>query len=431
MTLLLHTADNAIQYLRRYLLWPIAILNVIPLVIFVEIIAKWTGVGNIYVTTGWLMFALSVVALILMPCTYESIVYLLETDKDLKALEILLKIRKESRHFIRNDFNELKVMIAEDANVGGNIFTKRNYRPLVLFLLLRLLMPLLGNNVMHSVALMNVWLDHQHNMTLGAGATTIEVNETTTAAEAVTKMAMMASFMFENSNFYENSTELEATTTTAVAEMTTFAVNNLNETTEKHPFNELNDLFFIHSSYSHRPTPLNPNYILLFLVIAKLLFGLPLLFYAEKLFIYRNRFVLRAVCVVSILNLIFSAFAWISYNLDDKMLIFTFYMFKLSNIVNALFVVVAVPVDIIGLNELAETFSLTKRFGSIAGIFMVEHLTHLLFIYPLIQMHLIPFSWYCALWISIAFICIVLLSSLPNDGIDKTLRQARDKFFAN
>lgn len=418
-TVLFHTADNANHYVRRYLLWTLAIVNVAPTVLLAELLASWNGSADIAAAIGWLMLGLTVLALILMPCVHESAVFALESGKDLQALGIMMAVRNQSRHFIRNDFAELKLMIAEDFNAGANILRQNNWKPLILLLMLRLLSPLLSNNIVSSIALMNIWLDYQKSSLLSAKIraeraeeTTATLIETTTLEAAATEYRALAAQTLELTNPPD------------------FAANETNQNTSASlPAADSSDLLFIHSSYVHQPHTLEPFYVLIFIFLCKVLVGLPLMCHAERLYIFRNRFVLRSALVIATLNIIFFSFSWISFVFDDSTLIFTYYMFKLHNIVSASFVMVAFGVDVIGYNELAEGFSLAKRFASIALIFAIEYLMHLLYILPLVLVPLMPFYLHFLHWAAIIGVCIVLLTCMPNDGLDKTLRQARDKYF--
>lgn len=458
LTIIIHTADNASHYVRRYLLWTIVIINMLPSILLAEAAQYVAGIdGGLNVAIGWLMLLFGVLALIVMPCTYESIMYLLDTGKDLKALEILLKLRNESRHFIRNDFNDMKIMIAEDRNAGGNILKNGNWRPLLLILLVRLLSPLVANNILASVSVMNIWLDHQrvamqqaHEaaalLAIGSDvdAATLDysllfdvddfaslANETFETWENATETIDTPTFDFADDYNHtttdypsaeENTTIERATNTDADVDMSTVSVPTVGDA---------NELFFIHSAYEYNSIQyiLDARIILVFVFIVKLMVGVPLMCWAEKLYIFRNRFIFKATLTVAILNVTFCAFSWCSYKLEDNVLIFTYYMFKLQNIINGLFVVIAFAIDVVGLNELAEGFSSAKRSGSIAFILIVEYSVHFLYLVPLVMFHQLPFYLNFVHWTVIIGISYLLIWLMPNECLDKTLRDARDKYF--
>lgn len=475
LTIVLHTADNANQFVRRYLLWTIVIVNILPTILLAELIAYAFNIaGGLNVAIGCVMLMLSVIALIVMPWTYESIVFLLDTGRDLKALEVLLKLRNESRHFIRNDFNDMKLMIAEDRNVGDNLLRHGNWRPLVLILLLRLLNSFVANNILASVSVMNIWLDYQHvTMRLygDSAAATVNnkninndddsndtnyyhLNETRSS-----NYSLIDDFAAMLNDGYESmanvaatiNDDAEATTIAAASDAgddfkdidfiwnstTTLVPNTTGEwfgTTDtiiEQVVTDSNELYFIHSAYEYQPCILNAQYILLFIFVVKLIVGVPLLCWAEKLYIFRNRFVFKATLAVAILNLTFCTMSWCSYKLEDRVLIFTYYIFKLQNLINGLFMVVAFAIDVIGLNELAEGFSSVKRTASIAFIFMVEYLVHFVYFMPLLINHHLPFYLNFIHWTIIICITYLLILFMPNECLDKTLRNARDKYFVS
>lgn len=461
LTTVIHTADNASQFVRRYLLWTIVIINILPTILLAQTVCHLSGIaGGANVASGMLMLLLSVLALIVMPCTYESIMFLLETGKDLKALEILLKLRNESRHFIRHDFNDMKVMIAEDKNAGGNILKRGNWRPLLLILLIRLLSPLVANNIVASVSIMNIWLDHQRvavQQTDEAASLMAAILDVSTVTESysspyeINEFGQLANDAYEsidngteavNTTTYDYSSDFNFTTTAttenafdeenATTEWTTSTATELDITTVTVPtVDEANELFFIHSAYEYKPCILDAQYILLFIFVVKLVVGVPLMCWAERLYIFRNRFIFKATLAVAILNLTFCAFSWCSYKLEDNALIFTYYMFKLQNIINGFFVVVAFAIDVIGFNELAEGFSTAKRTGSIAFVLAIEYLVHCVYFLPLVTFHHLPFYLNFVHWTVIIGISYLLIWLMPHESLDKTLRSARDKYFVS
>lgn len=459
VTIIMHITDNSSQYIRRYLFYILTILNLLPLIIVAKITSCLINIESIHVCTGIIMLILAIFTLIVMPCTYESIVYLLETGKDLKALGILLKIRNESRHFIRQDFNELKVMIAEDYNLGGNILKNGSWKPLLLSLLIRLLSPLLANNLISLVFLMNIWHDYHYQRVSHNGnnsetmsnytaqCTEYRANETDMLAnyEDETNAALLNSVTTteDYNSTLNNSTELiESTIFNSTDEFTSLTSNptetngnyksNDYEFSTESPASYFNcpqtpDYWFVHSSYIHQLPTTQLLCILLSIFVIKLLFGIPLAYYAEKFNIFRNRFVFKATLIVGILNFIFFAVTQICYAIDDKTLIFTFYMVKLLNIINGTFLIVAFVCDSIGYIELGEAFSLSKRFGSIAFIIIVEHSVNILFI--ILLMHSLQFYHNFIQSAAVIGICYLLICFMPNESLDQTIRHARDKYF--
>lgn len=256
VTLLLHIADNSSQFMRRHFIATITLVNLWPSVLLAELIANVTGFCDVTASTGVCMFVLAILTLIFMPCTYESIVFLLENGWDLRALEIMLKLRNESRHFIRRDFNEFKMMLVEDYGGDGdrgrrngcgcgcccccccrNIFSDGNSRPLILILLLRLLNGFLTSNCVYWIFLTNVWFDYKNWIDGGGGGGD--------SGDAVDEFSSNTSINIPTStddemifgNDYENVTtadfndiEMFLNNDTVVDEMTTTLASTLNET---------------------------------------------------------------------------------------------------------------------------------------------------------------------------------------------------------
>lgn len=248
ITLLLHIADNSSQFMRRHFMATITLVNLLPTVLVAEFISTVTGFCDVTASTGVCMFVLAILTLIFMPCTYESIVFLLENGWDLRALEIMLKMRNESRHFIRRDFNEFKMMLVEDYGGDGgrgrgngcgcgccwcrNIFADGNSRPLILILLLRMLNGFLTSNCVYSLFLTNVWFDYKHLMggsdgggSDGGGSdaisTNTSINVLTTTNEDADAMVGGGSENVTSVDF--NDIEMFSNNDTITAEMSTLA----------------------------------------------------------------------------------------------------------------------------------------------------------------------------------------------------------------
>lgn len=247
VTLLLHIADNSSQFMRRHFMATITLVNLLPTVLLAEFLSTVTGFCDVTASTGVCMFVLAILTLIFMPCTYESIVFLLENGWDLRALEIMLKLRNESRPFIRRDFNEFKMMLIEDyggdgrsTNVNGcgccclrNIFANGNSRPLLLILLLRLLNVFLTSNCVYWLFLTNVWFDYKHWV---GGQDYGKLTIADTSNETATAMTTP-----DDNGIFENITEavtMEWNNDTIIAELTTLpsifneTVSTLNESLE-------------------------------------------------------------------------------------------------------------------------------------------------------------------------------------------------------
>lgn len=442
-------------------------ITIIPSFLFAESLSNVTNIYDVNATIGGVMFVLAILALIFMPCTYESIIFLLENGNDLRALEILISLRNESRHFIRRDFNEFKMMLAEDYSDDKSNCRNGNARPLLLLLLLRLLNALLANGYIYWIFLANIWIDYRnwtmHSLKAAADVFAIRQsftsngtsqfdlpdgqNETTTTIENE-NLLVSAFENIMNTTTFENVTDalFDAVTTEVPFDETAF--NDTDTSTLLPDFNEtMDDLliadtdiittnitsivdhFFVHSSYAYR-LPELPIYQFLLVVFAiKVLAGMPLMCVAEKFKIYRNRIIFKAVLCIGILNLIFFSVTLICYRVfDDSSLIFTFYLAKLLTIIYCGYLLVTFCVDTIGYCELAESFSLTKRYGAIAFIAIGEHLVHALFILLILSAEF-RFYFHVLQSIAITIISYFLLRSMPAECLDSTLRGARDKYF--
>lgn len=458
VTLVLHIADNSSQFMRQHFMWIISAINLLPTVLLAEFISTVTGFCDVNASIGVIMFVLAIFTLIFMPCTYESIVFLLENGTDLRALEIMLKLRNESRHFIRRDFNEFKMQLVEDYSDDRNIFSNGNARPLFLVLLLRLLNVFLTSNCIYWLFLTNVWFDFKR-WTNAIGLSTTAAMETTTTE-------------------FENQTETQAPTTTEYLETTDMSVTEfesstdsmsienttmiLNETNQSEPFalslssdifdiqtnafsndNDFNGTanftedidqttteftdFFVRSAYSYHLPVLQITQFLLIVFIIKIAFGIPFHCFVEKFQVYRNRAVFKVTLGIAIINLIFFTATLVCSIIDDTLL-FTFYMAKLLSLIYGLYLLIAFSIDAIGYCELGESFSLTKRYACIAFIIIGEYLCHALAI--LLIMHaMVRFYFHVVQAAIICAICYLLVRRMPNECLNCTLRGARDKHF--
>lgn len=432
VTLISHAADNSSKFLRRHFMWPITIINLLPTVLLAEIISNATGDVTASAVTdniGVIMFALAILALIFMPFTYESIVFLLNNGKDLRALEIMLKLRNESRHYIRRDFNELKIQVAEDNNDEGNIFTNGNLRPIILVSLLRLLTVLLTNNCIYWIFLANVCFGYQHWMCStalskqfsGDGNYLFENHTILSKAENSTFDELFINSIdetvFDKKNVISDLTDSEKIDVTFLKnESVLVAANNVSASR-----------FFIHSVYTHQLPPLQITRIILIVSIIKIAFGVPFLCFTEKFQVYRNRVIFKVTIGIGVINLIFFTATLLCNHIDDSLL-FTFYIAKMLGVIYSFYLFVAFSIDVCGLGELSESFSLTKRYRCIAFISICEHSAHVIAILLVVNA-LFKFYFYVVQSAVICFICYLLLKWMPNECLSCSLYAARDKHF--
>lgn len=433
ITLILHIADNSSQYMRRHFMWTITTINLLPTIQLAEIISTVTG-EEIASSIGVLMFALAILTLIFMPCTYESIVFLLKNGTDLRALEIMLKLRNEPRFRSRHDFNEFKMMLAEDyGNDGENMLTSS--RPLFLVLLLRLLNVLLTSNCIYWIFLANVWFDYQYWMCSTMRTITISQSLSDDVFENRTSFNITKNFNTNDNNntLYENSINetLPSDASGNLTDFTNACIAILLPGNESiislAKNNSILNRLFIHSINSYRWPSFEITQFILLVSVVKIVFGIPFLCLAEKFQVYRNRIIFKVTICLGTINLVFFIGTLVCYYADDSLL-FTFYISKLLCVIYGFYLLVAFSIDAVGYSELAETFSLKQRYGCIAFIAICEHLCHSIAIL-MVMNALFRFYFHVVQSAIICFICYLLLKWMPNECLACTLREARDKHF--
>lgn len=95
---------------------------------------------------GIVTFVYAIIALLTIPyLTYESVPFLIQQRRERKGLENIIKLRNESTDTwaIRNEFDEMRLMVIEDYRAPGkdhrNIFADGNVRPLLLIIGVRVM----------------------------------------------------------------------------------------------------------------------------------------------------------------------------------------------------------------------------------------------------------------------------------------------------
>lgn len=455
ITLILHIADNSSQFMRRYFMWIISIITIMPTVLVAELVSNITSIRDTIQSCGVIMFALTIVTLIFLPCTYESIVFLLDNGNDLRALKILLKLRNESRHYIRHDFNEFKMMLAEDSNDNGgyNIFCDGNLRPFYLLCLLRLLSVLVSGSAAYWIFLVLVWFDYRQWAFGPPNLVTqmLAVSENISATEIPNYRNISTDF-----DNYNNMSLFQAVSAVSDSDLDqmgypemfndSISLNGLDDSwsfnqTEESTINNSSDYYpnsldttsfaqhlFIHTAYSWHLPSLPIARILIIVFFIKIILGIPMMCLAEKFQIYRNRILFKITFCVGALNLIFFLGTMLSYRIDDNSLIFTFYMAKLLNLVYGTYLLITFSIETIGYSELAESFSLTKRYGSIACITIIEQLLHIVIILVIMNAEF-EFYFHAVQSMIVCIFCHLLLNRMPIECLNCSLRIARDKYF--
>lgn len=156
-----HASDNSSPQFRRCVILFLSVILSTPIIFitycikpFLVIVEETTARNHIAI--GVVTLILSVLALIVMPCTKDSIVFQISSSKDLQALQCLYEIRNEPRQSIRSDFNEFKLMVAQDCYDGGHLLRDGNARPLFWILSARVLCALVSNNLCITIFFMEI-----------------------------------------------------------------------------------------------------------------------------------------------------------------------------------------------------------------------------------------------------------------------------------
>lgn len=96
------------------------------------------GSFDLNMVIGGLCLFYGLLALVMIPClTFESVVYLIQRQQYREAIHNMVKLRNESQETweIKNDFDEMKLMVAEDLRTKRSILKDGNTRPFILILL--------------------------------------------------------------------------------------------------------------------------------------------------------------------------------------------------------------------------------------------------------------------------------------------------------
>lgn len=108
---------------------------------------QWIGILGLIYTLMGIIFAIFM--------TRESPVQLIRQKQYDKALSIMVRVRNESSETwsIKNEYNELKAMVEEDAESSQNVFQDGNMRPLMLIALLKVAFVLSFNYGLNMIRL--------------------------------------------------------------------------------------------------------------------------------------------------------------------------------------------------------------------------------------------------------------------------------------
>lgn len=156
ITTLTHLTENLVKEIRGRSL---AVINYMLITSIFVTTAIFGTTGEERLAKADMYFGIitlvhSLLGLLMIPfLTCESVSFLLRKGLEYEALTTMMKLRNETFETwtIRNDFQELKQMVSEDANDGLNIVTKGNLRPLILITAIRVLAFLTSNMILNAI----------------------------------------------------------------------------------------------------------------------------------------------------------------------------------------------------------------------------------------------------------------------------------------
>uniref|UniRef100_A0A1B0DK46 Major facilitator superfamily (MFS) profile domain-containing protein n=2 Tax=Phlebotomus papatasi TaxID=29031 RepID=A0A1B0DK46_PHLPP len=171
ITTVIHASENAIKEVRGIIL---AALHycIIASVFTTSILLAIGQEADVNVNyepnmiIGILGTVYSAMAFLFIPfLTYESVVFLIERQRYSEAIRNMIKLRNESVETweIKNDFDEMKLMVCEDIRTSKSIFKDGNLRPLLLMILVKFLFVLsfnYGLNMIKFLAVDNILMGH-------------------------------------------------------------------------------------------------------------------------------------------------------------------------------------------------------------------------------------------------------------------------------
>lgn len=109
---------------------------------------------NFNMLLGALALFYAILGIAFVPClTFESVVYLIQRQQYREAIHNMIKLRNETAETweIKNDFDEMKLMVAEDLRTKPSIFQDGNTRPFILMLLTKFVVVLGFNYALNMI----------------------------------------------------------------------------------------------------------------------------------------------------------------------------------------------------------------------------------------------------------------------------------------
>ncbi|XP_059611025.1 uncharacterized protein LOC132257961 [Phlebotomus argentipes] len=164
ITTIIHASENAIKEIRGLILASIHFCIIAS--VFTTSIMMAIGQEAVdsdgyepNMVIGIIGTVYSLLAAMCVPClTYESVVFLIERQRYSEAIRNIIKLRNESVETweIKNDFDEMKLMVVEDVRTSKSIFKDGNLRPLFLLLLVKFLFILSFNYSLNMIKFLAV-----------------------------------------------------------------------------------------------------------------------------------------------------------------------------------------------------------------------------------------------------------------------------------
>ena len=176
ITLIVHGGEVAVPKLRGFA------ITMIHFCLFVGILISSTTIHQVYsirthyyepnTIVGIIGIIITIQAILLqLFISRESPIFLIQRGREQEALDVMIRLRSESQEnwTIRNEFDETKRMLFEDAQSNSNIFGGKNLKPLLLVLLLKVSFVVSFNMPLNLIWLENTELKFYDGITDTSG----------------------------------------------------------------------------------------------------------------------------------------------------------------------------------------------------------------------------------------------------------------------
>lgn len=153
-----HASENTVKEYRGTLLSCfhfMVLMSVFTVAALIPLeIEPSVDMANFNMLIGGLCLLYAVLGLACIPCmTFESVVYLIQRQQYREAINNMMRLRQESQETweIKNDFDEMKLMVAEDLRTKRSILKDGNTRPFILILLTKFVLALGFNYALNMI----------------------------------------------------------------------------------------------------------------------------------------------------------------------------------------------------------------------------------------------------------------------------------------